>query len=402
LVLGVLALIAAHLGAPCARAGQPDIAPARPTSEPAAADRIERLILELSDDAYTVRQSAARQLLAVGMPAREPLLAVVDGPDPETRAAARRLIALIDKSEFNRRLEAFAADSDGSEELSLPGWKQFQDLVGGDAAARALFVDMQRHEAALLASVFNANGDPQEAFWEERLLRLLQWQVTANSRPTAPPVGSCATMFFLGSVAEGGVSDRSAMYLAQLVQRPPVAQSMPADRGDDPVRRLVIAWVVKCPNQSEAVLQQRLNLALVHKLAEAIPLAFGVAQSDPDFLTTQPATRAVAILAVGQLGKPDDAVKLEPLLDDATVCLPLQAAKPADQASSVQIRDVALMAMLHLTGQKPADYGYVHARQQPQQLFDLRTLFVENDAQREAAAAKWREWKAAQPKDEQR
>ena len=118
--------------------------------------------MNLGHDAFTVRQAAASQLLAAGMSAREPLLAIVDGPDPERRAAARRLVALIDQSEFHRRLEAFAADTEGRQGLTLPGWDQYQKLVGSDPAARALFVDMQRHEGALISAMFGASKRPPE------------------------------------------------------------------------------------------------------------------------------------------------------------------------------------------------------------------------------------------------
>jgi hypothetical protein len=61
----------------------------------------------------------------------------------------------------------------------------------------------------------------------------------------------------------------------------------------------------------------------------------------------------------------------------------------------VQIRDVALVVMLQLTNQNPADYGFIHAQRQPQRLYDLRTLYLQDDEQRTAAAAKWRAWKAS-------
>jgi hypothetical protein len=52
------------------------------------------------------------------------------------------------------------------------------------------------------------------------------------------------------------------------------------------------------------------------------------------------------------------------------------------------------VVMLHLTGQRPADYGYLHARLQPQQAFQMQTLHAENDEVRAKAVAKWRKWKA--------
>jgi hypothetical protein len=78
--------------------------------------------------------------------------------------------------------------------------------------------------------------------------------------------------------------------------------------------------------------------------------------------------------------------------------MPLQAPQPGQPGPNVQIRDVALVVMLHLTGQRPADYGYPHARLQPQQAFVLESLHCESDEKRAEAAAKWREWRKSQKK----
>ncbi len=56
------------------------------------------------------------------------------------------LVALIDRTEFHRRLDAFARDEGGHQGLTLPGWEKFRERVGGDPAARTLFVDMQRRK----------------------------------------------------------------------------------------------------------------------------------------------------------------------------------------------------------------------------------------------------------------
>jgi hypothetical protein len=153
---------------------------------------------------------------------------------------------------------------------------------------------------------------------------------------------------------------------------------------------------LNCPNKNELILARRLNLASMIDLKEALPLALAVAGGDPQYASVPPSTRAMAMLIVGQFGNRDDAHRLEPLLADATVCLPLQAQLPGRPAANVQVRDVALVVMLHLTGQRPADYGYVHARLQPQRMFQLQTLHRENDEQRAAAVAKWKAWRQGQ------
>jgi hypothetical protein len=365
--------------------------------EPPTQEQINSWIDELRDDKYSVRRNAAEQLLSAGSAARPPLVALVDSADPERRAAARRLVALIDQAEFDQRLAAFAADSDGREGLTLPGWEQFRMLVGGDTAARELFVDMQRSEASLLANVFDADRARETPPWEERLMRLVRRTGPPNRRSALPSLGTCATMIFLSSVAEAAVTDKTAYYLPTLMQRPPVQSALAKSRPRDPLRRLVAAWVVECPNHSATVIAKRLTVARNFKLSEAVPLAVAVATNDPEFLTVSPGNRAQALLLVAQLGKPSDADKLEPLLEDATVCQTFkQSGQPGQVIRQVQIRDLALVTMLLLTGQDPAEYGYVLARRQAQQVLNPGSLFAEDDAARAAAIARWRDWKAEQ------
>ena len=371
--------------------------------QPPTPEQIDAWIDQLSDDQFTVRQNAGEQLLDAGMPARERLLPIAAGPDPETRAAARRLVALIDRTEFHRRLSAFAADTDGSQGLTLPGWEEYRALVGDDPVARALFVDMQRQEAAMLSAVFGVSTRPSHEIWEQRMQRLVQWQAGMGNQNVAPPLGSCAAMLFFATASEIELSDRGAMLVDLLLQRPPLRDALQADNHRNAIRRLVAGWILHCPNQSDIILQRRLSVASTHGISEALPLALAVAGGDPQYLRVQPQTRAGAILLTGQLGKREHAERLEPLLEDSTVCFTPGGAQALGQSPNhVQVRDVALVVMLHLTDQRPIEYGYVHARMQSPGLFQLPSLFLENDRQRAEAAAKWKAWKAEEASRESR
>jgi hypothetical protein len=362
----------------------------------ASPEDIARWIGELGHETFTVRQTAASQLLAAGMSAREALVAVADGPDPETRAAARRLIAQIDHSEFHRRLEAFAADTEGRQGISLPGWDQYQKLVGGDPPARALFVEMQRQEGGLLRAMFGLSKRTPGDLLDARLMRLIQWPNVAGNRTASPPLGSCAAVLFLGSIAEIEVSDNAAQLIEVLLQRPPILESLRADKTEEPVRRLVVGWVLHCPSKNEEILRRRLNLISAMAMKEALPLALNVLGGEAPFRRVHPFTRAQAALVVGQLGGREHVDKLEPLLEDSSMCSP-QAQLPGQAGATVQVRDVALVMMIHLTDQRPADYGYLSARPQPQsKAYSLQTLFRENNQQRDEAIAKWRKWRSSQ------
>jgi hypothetical protein len=129
------------------------------------------------------------------------------------------------------------------------------------------------------------------------------------------------------------------------------------------------------------------------QLKGGLPLALAVAGGDDQYAGVSATTRALSELIVGLFGGPHHAETLEPLLQDVRVCMPIQVAQPGQPMPSVQVRDVALCVMLQLTGQKPSDYGYLHARLPPQQFFDVRSLHAANDQVRAAAAAKWKTWR---------
>lgn len=362
-------------------------------SQPPTPDVVHQWIKELAHDDFGVRQRAFQQLLAAGMAAREPLLAIADGPDPETRASARRLVTLIDRSEFQRRLDAFAADTDGKQKLTLPGWEQFQKLAGSSPADRALFVEMQRHEGSLLSSVFGVSRQAPEDLWESRLQRIVLWQSTMGDRASTPPLGSCATMLFLAARKELTVSDAAVINIDSLLQRSPVKDVIMRDGGSEALRRLVLSWVMSCPNNSEMALSCRLKAIAMADLKEGLPLALAIASGEPDYSRATPLTRASAALLVGQMGTRRHLDQLQALLEDATACFGTMGL--VQGGATVQVRDAALIAMLQLTEQSPSDYGYVAARLQAPRSFDIQSLYRQNDEQRVAAIAKWRAWRAA-------
>lgn len=366
-----------------------------PTSVDPSEKQIGEWIAGLGDDSYANRQAAADQLTNVGFAARDALAKAAEGPDPEIRAAARRIITLIDDNEFTERLAAFAADVDGSQGATLPGWREFGKLVGADAASRSLFVAMQKEEGALLQRVFGDSPGPNAVNWDAQLTRLFNLPAINQQGAVTAPLGSCATMLFLGALPETNMSDNIASNVARLAQMPPLAESLIPNQPQSAARRLVTAWVVNCPSRNDQVLQQRLDLMSQYELSAALPLPLSMLESSPKYLVLHPAQRVAAISAIGRFGTAKDAPVLEQLLEDRSIYLAAPPVNgPNGHIHSVQVRDVALANLLHLTGQEPIAYGFLHARSHPQWVFEATSLGMENDEQRDAATEQWRAWRA--------
>jgi hypothetical protein len=358
---------------------------------PPSTEQIAEWIGQLGHNSYAIRHLAAERLASAGLAARDALIKEIDSPDPETRAAARRIVTLIDESEANRRLAEFAADTDGHRGITLPGWKEFGELVGQDEAARALFVDMQRHEAALLAEYFGPEPHEGKSTWDDRLARL---RPAPNAQILSPPAGSCATMLFLGALPNSDVNDARIHGLSELLLRAPLREALLTHREPNTLRTLAVAWIIKCPNRSERALGERLRLMYIYGLQEALPLPAAIAHCEPEYLTVSPLLRASAALAVGRFGTKESATTLEPLLDDDSTFAITSGSQGL--ALNIRISDLALATMIHLSGQDPKDFGFTRIRVSPQTVFDPASVGLDNNEQRTAAIAKWRAWQVAQ------
>jgi hypothetical protein len=394
----VLVELVAMAAMPCAAQVAPAEKPVATASSRVSDGEIQRWIAELGNDAYPVRQQAADRLLAAGAAARPALLKLAEGPDPETRSAARRLISLIDRSEFHRRLEAFAADTDGRQGLTMPGWDTYRKLVGGDVDDRALFVEIQRSEPALLAAVFDNAKRSRDDLLEVRLQRITQWQPNVVNATASPSLGSCAAMLFLGSIAETEPSDTATGLISVLVQRPPVREHLQRNTGQKAVRRLAIAWVLNCPNKSESSINSRLMAIGTLGLEDALALPLAIISGGPEYSHVQPAIKALAMVTIGQLGNRSHVDKLEPLLNDTTIYMTAtQEGVPGAPTGTVQVRDAALVILLRLTDQLPTDYGYIASQQISPRSFSIQPLGADGDKRRAQAIAKWRQWRAEHP-----
>jgi hypothetical protein len=352
-----------------------------------AADQAEivKLVRELGASTFITRQHAQRRLVEFGLQAKRALETACDDPDHEIQNRARAALAAIDDVDFHVRLGAFLIADDAGDDYGLAGWPRFRSLVGAGGVARRLFADMQRGERDLLDT---ADRSPMQAgaLLDARCqVAEGQTQGSDADRQPALSLATMAAIVFVASDRDVPVSDHAGNCINGFVNQTALTQALQARHTSAIVRGLLGAWVSRPFERDDVTGYRNLIVAMQYNLKEAVAPA--LALIDPP--GGRPDWEQHAILAVGKLGGREHVTALLPLLDDErSTVVPDRTGRESD----TQIRDVALAAMIHLTEQKLADYGFVHAKRNPLFLFNSNTLGFNDPAAREAAIKKWRAW----------
>ena len=162
-------------------------------------EEISKWIDELSHDAFSVRQAAAERLCG-GHAGPRALLRLPTDRTPKPALPPGDWSPSSIARDFNRRLEAFAADTDGRARPDAARLGTVSRAGRRRSGGAGLFVDMQRRKDRCSRPRLASATSRREQLWEERLMRLVQWQVTVGNRTVPLRLGSCAAMIFLGSV----------------------------------------------------------------------------------------------------------------------------------------------------------------------------------------------------------
>ncbi len=360
----------------------------------ALSPEVTALIEQLGDDSFGTREAASAKLAALGMSARPALERALKSGDPEVRLRARRLLGQIQAAHLDARLKAFMADIEGRREHDLPGWARYRKLVGENQAARKLFADMHRSEPGLMETSAGG-GDAAAECLQVRayhLLRAMQMGYTTG-RTGGPPLSAVAALLFVAGDERAQVADATQMQVYNFIQQQSFQAALRSE-GDGPqVNRLLGSWVARQtgPTTSQVAIQ----LSVQWDLREGAPAARRVLAEK----SSQVYVRAIAAVALAKIGGKEDLKLLVETLDDKTpfnrrVVL---AADGKRTEHNSELRDVALAALVYLTGQKFEDYGLNNIRINSQTFFNYGQVHFPTPEARDAALKKWREWSAKNP-----
>lgn len=350
-------------------------------------DKLTPLVKKLGAPSFGEREEAEAALLKIGPPAKSALLAGAHDADLEIAYRSEHLLVVILEEDFKGRLQAFIDDKEGKKEHDLPGLSRFQKLVGNDATAREMYIEMANTNRRLLQ---DADADPKLAAdrYAGDCLATLQRLWGQNPSDRRPPTfGEVAVLLFVASDPNVPINDQSRQLTINLLYQPVFQQPTKTGPRSAQARKLLSGFLMQATGQLAV---QCLNVAMQFQMKEGLDLAAKLIKNK-DFAYGQ------AITTIGKLGTKEQLPLLEPLLKDETALWP--NFQFGGQQLSTQVRDVALAMSVILNGQPVRDFGFEFVQGNNEQAFQSPVLLgFANDAKRKAAFQKYQDWLAKQEK----
>jgi len=348
------------------------------------------LVRQLGDASFQAREQASRELLALGLAAKEALQEGARDPDPEVRRRCEDLLPAVLEADRRARVQAFIADRRGAEtDHGLPGWQRFRQAAGDGAVARQLFVDIQKSEAAyFLEDVEKAPAKAAELcagrcqYLQQKLYNPL------DGRYTPLPLHEVAALLLVA--ADPKVRLPNAYLVGNFLYQPAVRVAVADKVSGAPFRHLVLVWLRRQLDDDNST-QYALQIITQLNLKEGLDVALEAARARK----VKGVGLAAVLTAVGKLGEKEHVAILESYLDDTTLVSNFGLNRGG---GTTQVGDVALAMAVHLTGQSHRDYGFYFAQSNPSLKFYPHFLGFTSEAQRAQAQRKWQEWKTAQEK----
>jgi hypothetical protein len=364
-----------------------------PAAGPGADRPLARWIEQLGSDDFATREAAGEQLLRAGSAALEALTEAAAHPDREIRFRAQRLLGLIQQHDLEQRLERFLSAKPGQEE-ALPGWRRFKARYGDLPGARAVFVEMQRADAALLAAL--EEGSAAAA----RLLaqRAVQYQQFLQAGGQQLTLGQIAAALFVAGEEDVMLSSQTATILFSHCHQAAVRDALSgAGRGELP--RMLIGAVVRRSDDEAAY--SAMTVAFRYDLPDGIVAAERVLKGQIEEGPTRSTHMAqYALMTLARLGGPAHLPLVEKLLGDTALVTRMQENQTV---YDVQLRDAALAAAVVLSGQPLGKYFDVPPNQPLDDLqvvfFNPRIIGFASEEKRAAVFAKWARQRAANKTD---
>ncbi|MBA2115194.1 hypothetical protein [Bremerella alba] len=369
--------------------------------ESPSANTDEDLIALLGDQQYAVREQAEDQIMQRGAVMLPLLRAARKSPDPEIRLRAstlyRQLSDRIRKENFSRFAEM-------AKDVDLPGWEPFKDRHGDTREMRKLYVSILKEEWDVIVAL---ETQPQimDYLLFQRANKIREELYGPNHVQIS--AGTAAAMLHATSFENIRITSPTMDQLKFLLAAPQVTSSLQDPENAGPLLSVFDQWL-ETNLKSGRFTQEMRFVVLTTCLREGIKSGKIVAKQMLDERASPlyqngfgqfgaiNATQQMmyAMLAIAKLGGKEDIEYLNQYFENETeVSLPTVQ---GDQFNT-QLRDVALVAVLHISGEDPKEFGYPRISTDPNFLYNIRSIGFTTAEQREQAFRKWDKAQKSQP-----
>jgi hypothetical protein len=288
--------------------------------------------------------------------------------------------------DLERLIKEFVDNKD--KPTSLAGWDRFKEVAGNEEEARQLFVDLHRVDNEFLELI---DSDPSAASTKMsgRCQEFMQARNFGQHIGTSTQV---ALMLFailhpkLKIDANAQSFFSSGLYTMSFNPR-----GKELLKENTAMRKMLVQYIL-ASNQN--VNYQNMYLVANLELKEGVDIA-------KKYLKTSerdPYTRSMALAILGKIGSRTEIPEVLPFLDKSDSVGSVQFGNGIQ--INTQMRDVALAALVMLSGQNLNDYNFAYLKafnnNQRRMNFNFALspgmLGFSDDATRTAALKKWRDW----------
>lgn len=352
------------------------------------------LIRLLGSEVFREREQATETLERLGVGARDAILGGLKSEDPEVVRRCRLILPMVESKEMETLIQKLSSPNFNPEELNVPGWTRFKEMMGSGAAERKLFVEICKADLPLLRDVERKPELGFDLIQAKCVLVQRNFQAPAGSGVAQVAEGELAAILFCATNPKVRIPPASLHVINNLLYNNSVRSAVTSAADGSPLRKLVSLWL-SFPTDP-AILVQNLYIASNLKLKESVDLAVRVlAPKDPKGLIGVNAhQKSVAIISVGTMGNKTHIPILQNYLADDAIVTNFQFNK---ERGTTQVNDCALAMLVHLTGQSHKDYGFSFATNGRPGNFTPYGMGFTNAQLRKDAFDKWEKWAKANP-----
>jgi hypothetical protein len=310
------------------------------------------LVKQLGHPRYAVREAAAKHLLEMGGAAAAALREGQKSTDEEVRARSVALLPQAIALDWQRKADAYLADTQGKQKHDLPLLAEYEKLLGKpDAELKKLFAAMLRTNGPLLEeAAADRKAIPKALAARSRLL--IETHKSGTTQVKIDPA-EVAALLFVQTQSKGPLDQsRGAATPALLLGNPGVGDAVAEKDAGPAFRKLLVRWAESVSATDTISRRSFCMAARKYSLPEAVPeLAKYATDKRADVLSV----RALAVEALGKAGGTEATKALKGLVSDTTDVLNFGGGM-----ESYYLGDSALAALLTMQKKKLSDYGMNH------------------------------------------